>query len=124
MSRPSRSSLTIAVSAGVFAALLHSVILPLAQGSGTAFIAFAAVLAAGIGLVGSLAGVAAAWLLPTGKIGRVAAAGVLAFGATLVVGSLPGLIGGLGRATFVSVAVTCTLIVTEWIRKRSLSETA
>ena len=89
------------------------------MGSGTAFLAFAALVAGGIGLVGSILGVVAAGLLPTGRIGRVIAADALAFVTTLAIGSLPGLIGGLGRAVFVSVAVVCTLVLTEWLRNRA-----
>lgn len=124
VSRPSRSSLIAGCSAGAFGALMHSVLLPLAFGSGTAFIAFAAMLAAGIGLIGSLVGVAGAWLLPTSKAGRVLAAGTLTFVATLAVGSMPGLIGGLGRAVFVSVAVVCTLILAEWLQNRAVNQQA
>ena len=120
VSRPSRSSLFLAVAAGVLGALLHSVVLPLAMGSGTAFLTFAALLAGGIGLAGSCAGVVAARLLPIGRVGRIISAGAVTFAATLAIGSLPGLIGGLGRAVFVSVGVVCALALIEWLQGRAI----
>lgn len=122
MSRPTRSDMVLALAAGVLGALLHSVILPLATGSSAAFAAFAAVLAAGVGLVGSLAGIVAARLLPIGGIARILAVGGVTFAATLAVGSLPGLIGGIGRAVAVTVAVAGTLIVAQQLRDRARTQ--
>jgi membrane protein implicated in regulation of membrane protease activity len=101
-------------------ALVYSVIPPLVTGDGIGFLALIGVVAGGIGLVGSLAGVVAALLLPIGKIGRAVAGGLFAFVTTLAFDSLPGLIVDIGLAASVSLAVLFTLIVTEWLRKRAL----
>jgi hypothetical protein len=84
------------------------------------FLALAVIIVWGIGLVGSLAGVLAAVLLPIGRISRAIAGGLVAFVTTLALCSLPGLVVNIGLAAFVGLAVLFTLIVTEWLRTRAL----
>jgi hypothetical protein len=101
-------------------AVVYIVIFFLVTGDGIGFLALAVIIMWGIGLIGSLAGVLAAVLLPIGRIGRAIAGGLVAFVTTLAFDSLPGLIVDIGLAAFVGLAVLFTLIVTEWLRTRAL----
>jgi hypothetical protein len=120
VNRPALLSLGLAVCAGVMLPIVFMLIVALITDQFGGFLALGVIIMCGIGLIGSLAGVAAAVLLPIGRIGRAVAGGLVAFVTTLALCSLPGLIVNMGLAAFVGLAVLCTLMVTEWLRTRAL----
>lgn len=107
------------IAAGVIAANLYVIVVVIASGDDASFLAFALVLASGIGLVGSVIGFVFARLVRISRVGRVAVAGVSTFLATLAAGSLPGLIDGVGRAVVVAAAAAGALALIEWRQSRT-----
>jgi hypothetical protein len=120
VNRPALLSLGLAVCAGVMLPIVFMLIVALITDQFGGFLALGVIIMLGIGLIGSLAGVAAAVLLPIGKIGRAIAGGLVAFVTTLALCSLPSLIVDIRPAAFVGLAVLCTLMVTEWLRTRAV----
>lgn len=99
--------------------MLHSAVLPLLLGESSAFFAFAAVVAGFLGIVGASAGFVAGQLPGLRRPVRLVVSATVTLVTTLAISSLPGLIGGVERAIFVTVAVVGALGLIEWERSRT-----
>jgi len=119
MNRPSWTCIIPVAAAGALGAVTHTAVSSLATGDDSGFFVFTAALAGGIGLFGSAVGFAAGQITRLGRLGRLAVTAASTFAATLAVSSIPGVIGGLGRALFVTAAAAGVLAFIEWQRSRS-----